>query len=914
MTSQNEGPALQLCIYTFGSATFDESAFDLRVGGVAIESQPLPLRLLQCLLRERERVVSKDRLSDEVWEGEVAGTSDASITNAVRKLRAALGENAHCIKTVSGKGYRFTGPVTEVPARPPARAWLDLAEGMAAPGREQFILTRKLSEAQENYEVWLAEDQATGERHVFKYCDQADLLASLRREVKISTLLRESVGDRPDIVRVLRWNFDRAPFYTESEWGGDDLAAWADEAGRLQAMPEAARLSLFLQIVDAIAAAHSVGVVHQDIKPSNILVWLNGEDWRVRLADFGSSRVLDPRLPARLGITPRYLTDASGATAASPMYAAPEMLEGGHVTLQSDVFALGILLYQLLVGRLRAPMPPGWAADIGDALLRDDIAAATQRALESRLDRVAEFGRRVRELAARRAAAEAEAATEQMQRRLAAMEARKRARRPWVFASIAGLGGAAFLLALYVVQLRQSERALSREVATERTLTDFLINNFIAEANYQKVGRTNMTVADAARAAAAQIDQAFAGRRPEIRATLHAAMESTFSNISDNDRAVAEADAALAALRGVPDPDWRLIATTQLTASMALLPLGRLADARARVESAEAAIAHLHPKPPDLEAFFLDMRAGIATMSLDLPRAVSGEEKAAQLSEPPADVPGWLRTHILLSLADAKRMSGRTPEAERIFRQVLEQQRRTFGPDDARTGFTEVVLASTLGGEGRVKEGLALLNHAAPVLTRALGTDSRRTVLAGLAMGELYFRDHQFTRAGESFLRVAASLAKAGRPSQLNLTTAQLNAAQSYWAAGDRARAETLLRQILDELKGDVPDSAPKAESVRFDLALLLLEEGKPAEAPALRRGLNADALREDEPIDYWPARLDFLDAWLAVKEGRLADARRLLETARKPIEAAKDELIPADVLSSVTQSAQADEAASGAR
>ncbi len=912
MTSQKKGPALQLCIYTFGSATFDESASELRVGGVAIESQQLPLRLLQYLLRERGKVVSKDRLSEEVWHDGVA--SDASITNAVRKLRAALGENAQFIKTVSGEGYRFTGPVEVAPARLPARAWLDLAEGMAAPGREKFILTRKLSEAQANYEVWLAEDQSTGDRHVFKYCDQADLLASLRREVKISTLLRELLGDRPDIVRILKWNFDRAPFYTESEWGGDNLAAWADVAGQLQTMPVATRLNLFLQIVDAVAAAHSVGVVHQDIKPSNVLVWQDGENWCIRLADFGSSRILDPKLPARFGITPRYLTDASGATAASPMYAAPELLEGDPATLQSDVFALGVLLYQLLVGRLRAPMPPGWAADIGDSLLCGDIAAATQRALDSRLDSAPELGRRVRGLAARRAAVEADAATKQEQRRLAALVARNRARRPWVFASIAALGGAALLLAVYVGQLRQSERALSREVATERTLTDFLINNFIAEANYQKVGRTNMTVADAARAAALQIDRVFVGRRPDIRASLHAAMESTFSNISDNDRAIAEADAALAALRGAPDPDWRLIATVQLTASSVLMPLGRLADARTRVGSAQAAIAHLNPTPPDLEALLLDQQASIAAMSLDLPRYVSEEEEAARVSAPPADVPGWLRTHILLSVADAKRMSGRMPEAEAIFRQVLEQQRRTFGPDDARTCFTEVVLASTLGGEGRVKEGLALLDHAAPVLTRALGSDNRRTVLAGLAMGELYFRDHQFARAGESFLRVAASLAKAGRPSQLNLTTAQQNAAKSYWAAGDRARAETFLRQIREELKGDLPDSAPKAESVRFDLALLLLEEGKPAEAPALRRGLQADTLREDEPIDYWQARLDFLDAWLAVGEGRLADARRLLATAQKPIEAAKDELIPADILASVARSAQVNEAASGAK
>ena len=306
LTLKNEGSGLQLCVYEFGSAVFDESAFELRVGGVAIDSQPLPLRLLQCLLRERNKVVSKDRLSDEVWEGDVAGTSDASITNAVRKLRAALGENAQFIKTVSGEGYRFVGSVKVGAARPPARAWLDLAEGMAAPGQEHFTLTRKLSEAQENYEVWLAEDQATGERHVFKYCDQADLLASLRREVKISTMLRELIGDRPDIVRIQKWNFDRAPFYTESEWGGDEMAAWADHTGRLQAMPEAAASNCFcrswMRSLPRIASAWCTRTSNQPMFSSTTMARAGASGlWTLEAAEFWIRRCR-PDLALRRGI------------------------------------------------------------------------------------------------------------------------------------------------------------------------------------------------------------------------------------------------------------------------------------------------------------------------------------------------------------------------------------------------------------------------------------------------------------------------------------------------------------------------------------------------------------------------------------------------------------------------------------
>jgi serine/threonine-protein kinase len=105
----------------------------------------------------------------------------------------------------------------------------------------------------------------------------------------------------------------------------------------------AARLELFLQVAEAVAHAHANLVVHRDLKPSNILV---DRDGQAKLLDFGVSGLLGG---AAAG-APSTLTLA-GSRALTPEHAAPEQLAGGVVTTATDVYALGVLLYQSLSGR-----------------------------------------------------------------------------------------------------------------------------------------------------------------------------------------------------------------------------------------------------------------------------------------------------------------------------------------------------------------------------------------------------------------------------------------------------------------------------------------------------------------------------------------------------------------------------------
>ncbi|MEO1369611.1 MAG: winged helix-turn-helix domain-containing protein, partial [Acidobacteriota bacterium] len=144
--------------------------------------------------------------------------------------------------------------------------------GVPVPQRPHWALVDKLGEGGFG-EVWLSQHAKTKDRRVFKFCFEAERLKALQREVTLLRLLKEALGDRDDIVHLLDWNFEEAPYFLEMEHtAAGSLETWADARGGISAVPLADRLELVAQTADALAAAHSVGVLHKDVKPGNILV------------------------------------------------------------------------------------------------------------------------------------------------------------------------------------------------------------------------------------------------------------------------------------------------------------------------------------------------------------------------------------------------------------------------------------------------------------------------------------------------------------------------------------------------------------------------------------------------------------------------------------------------------------------
>ena len=119
---------------------------------------------------------------------------------------------------------------------------------------------------------------------------------------------------------------------------GEDLLAFV--RGRELGLRR--RVELFLEVLDAVDFAHRRLVVHRDLKPANVLV---GTDGHVKLLDFGISKIVDPEAEAEEADT------RTALRALTPAYASPEQLRGERATVATDVFSLGIVLYEILTGR-----------------------------------------------------------------------------------------------------------------------------------------------------------------------------------------------------------------------------------------------------------------------------------------------------------------------------------------------------------------------------------------------------------------------------------------------------------------------------------------------------------------------------------------------------------------------------------
>jgi serine/threonine-protein kinase len=107
------------------------------------------------------------------------------------------------------------------------------------------------------------------------------------------------------------------------------------------AMPAEVAASLALELLGALAHANAAGVIHRDIKPENVLIERGADKVAVKLTDFGIAKLLDAQ-----GVT------STGQVLGSPAHMAPEQIEGGEVDARADVFGLGVLLYECMVGHL----------------------------------------------------------------------------------------------------------------------------------------------------------------------------------------------------------------------------------------------------------------------------------------------------------------------------------------------------------------------------------------------------------------------------------------------------------------------------------------------------------------------------------------------------------------------------------
>jgi eukaryotic-like serine/threonine-protein kinase len=378
-------PAYAPSIWRFGSAELNEVWQELRVREARMRVTPEALLVLRCLLRAAGRDVGKAELVRAVWgERSPASVPDGAISRCMRDLRRALAENKHLLVTARGQGWRVEcdGVVCEQ-ADVPAQPTPGLSRGLPAPGGSGHVLERLLGGSQ-GIQTWEASGGPGAPPRIFKVA-VSELGRAFMKEALLRQLqLQEASTDRGRIVRVHDWNLLTAPSYVVCEHAGQDLARWMAGKDGLSGMPLLARLRLFIDIAETVAAAHDAGVLHRDLKPENI--WIVREEHGCRvMVDFctpwpGDADLCDPE-PAEPGWH----------------HLAPELRGGRPATQRSEVYALGALLCRLASGDPGRTLDPGWSLDI-DKDLGMLIVAATEPDPAWRTASVEELIRHLREL------------------------------------------------------------------------------------------------------------------------------------------------------------------------------------------------------------------------------------------------------------------------------------------------------------------------------------------------------------------------------------------------------------------------------------------------------------------------------------------------------------------------------------
>ena len=164
---------------------------------------------------------------------------------------------------------------------------------------------------------------------------------------------------------------DGQPYLVLEYVEGEALDRWCQS----RSLDVRARVRLFLEVLAAVAHAHSKLILHRDLKPANILVTPDGH---VKLLDFGTAKILD--LSAATPIVPT----TAHAHAFTLDYATPEQVQGGEVTTATDVYALGVILFELLTGR----HPTADATQTPMAKARAIVETEPARALRGDLDNI----------------------------------------------------------------------------------------------------------------------------------------------------------------------------------------------------------------------------------------------------------------------------------------------------------------------------------------------------------------------------------------------------------------------------------------------------------------------------------------------------------------------------------------------
>jgi len=523
--------------------------------------------------------------------------------------------------------------------------------------------------------------------------------------------------NHPNIASLLDVGNDAngAPYLVMEYVEGEPITTYAANHG----LNARARIALFLKILDAVQTAHSQLVVHRDIKPSNVLVDVHDEP---KLLDFGIAKLIGDNAPN---------TTRTGLGPLTPDYASPEQVRGDPVGTGSDVYSLGVLLFELITGQRPYQIADARASAIERVVCETDPPRPsarfdTRHIGGSKRDLDAVILRALEKSPRRRYASCTEFA-EDLRRWLDGTQVRARepavaeralrfVRRHRFGVSIVGAVSLA-LLAGSAVALWQAHiaREQAQIAGTERDRAQ-RINRFLtdtlAAANPADLGRkaTVVQVLDRARHLA---DKELAGD-PQSGAAAQLVLAQSFRALGDLDAAQACGEAAVLAARRFGD--FGTIIEAESTLGNVLFDKSSLIQAHAMYESArQDALTHGNAR-----------QRGAAALQLGLVENEEGNPAKAQawlqiaLAELPDDAVVE-RASALDSRGFAAELLGDKAAAIQLRRDAIRSMQRAFPLGHPLIATLSVNLASALQKDAHYDEAATILDRVLPMQVETLG-------------------------------------------------------------------------------------------------------------------------------------------------------------------------------------------------
>ncbi len=644
------------------------------------------------------------------------------------------------------------------------------------------------------------------------------------------------------------------------------------------------RLILFRQICEAVSHAHQHLIVHRDLKPSNILVTAEGKP---KLLDFGIAKVVDRSASRR---HPDWTVEKAPMT---PRYASPEQAAGSEVTTATDVYALGLILAELLTGTVPAGEPDEtpsstWLAELLDrkvpgslpADLRSIVLRATARSPGNRYRSAEQLSVEIDRF---RSGLPVMARKPTRRYRLNRFIGRHRLGVTLTVGFIVLVSAAAVGFALLARELaRQRDRAqIESEISSQ--VTDFMVELF-AQTEPANRGGTEPTADQMLRRGAERIGSAFAesADSAQVRSALLEAIGRAYHALSRYDQAKSVLEENLAIARAGFTPGDPALAQP-------LLRLAETESARSDLDRAEAlareALSLLPPGAAE-RSTALRVLGEVLTRKGDLeaaePLLLAASAMDRKLFGEASEQAGASQ-HALAALASERRDA---VGSQVHLLKALEAFRKTLGPEHPRTLEVLGELAIALQNQGKLVQAEKVYRD---LLERQVNVFGDRHALVAETLnsiGTTYYDRGDFASAERELRKSLAMLRDLASEPTLEIAGVLNNLARVLRESGRTAEAVSLYREALGFFRHRLDPGSPSLGSPLTFLGGALCTDGDVAEGERLLDEARAIYLDTFGPDHYRLALLDATRSRCLARRGRLAEAIALLQGAKGVVEA----------------------------